>query len=373
MDNKSHFITKKRSIVARGKKFRAIIMRIKRRLLSRHLWAVRLSFLFISLGVLAFIFVFIYQLLVLFGADRYLGLVRSFVFPSSGKISQTDNRTNILILGKAGEGYTAPDLTDTIIVVSISHQDNPKVDLFSLPRDIWLSDLEAKLNSVYYWGNTKEPGGGLVLAKSTIEQIVGIPIHYGAVIDFDSFKKLIDIVGGIDVQIKHGFTDNRFPIPGRENDLCNNDPLYNCRYETITFVQGIEHMDGERALKYVRSRYSQDESEGTDFARSLRQQQVLSALKQKIMSKEVVLNPFKLKQIWEEIMSILETDMREEEIAFLTRRVYDARSSLFSHTLPEELLVNPKPSAKYGGLYVFVPKTTDWSEVQAWVNKLLFQ
>lgn len=371
MDNKSHSITKKMNAGVRGKKLRAAVMRIKRRLLSRHLWVVRLSFLFVALGILAFVLVLVYQALLLFGAERYLGLVRAFVFVPRDAVTQTDKRTNILILGKAGEGYTAPDLTDTIIVASISHIENPEVTLFSLPRDIWLSDLEAKLNSVYYWGNQKEQGGGLVLAKSTVEQIVGVPIHYAAVLDFNNFVKLIDIVGGIDVQIEHSFIDNRFPIPGREDDLCGGDPQYNCRYETIIFDQGTEHMDGERALKYVRSRYSQDESEGTDFARSLRQQQVLSALKQKIMSKDTLVNPFKLKQLWEETMAILETDLTEEAIAILARRVYDARSTLTSHTLPEELLVNPKSTARYDGLYVFVPRASDWSEVHAWVGDIL--
>lgn len=347
-------------------------MRLKRRLVSRHLWVMRLSFLFVILGIIAFAFIFIYKLLLLFGADRYLSLVQAFVFAPTEGVAQTDKRTNILILGKAGEGYTAPDLTDTIIVASVGHTKDSNFVLFSLPRDIWIGELETKLNSVYFWGNEKEDGGGLVLAKSTVEEIVGIPIHYAAVIDFNNYKKLIDIVGGIDVQIEHGFTDSRFPIPGRENDLCGGDPEYNCRYETIVFEKGVEHMDGKRALKYVRSRQSADEAEGTDFARSLRQQQVLHALKEKLMSKEIVLNPSKLKQIWEETMASLETDLSEREIAILARRVYDARAEVESHTLPEELLINPDPR-EFQNLYVFVPRKKDWSEVQSWVKSLLAQ
>jgi len=374
MGNKSHSTTKKVSLSSRSsKKNKADLMRLKRKLLSRHLWLVRLSFIFLILGVIAFVLVLVYQLLVLFGMDRYINLARAFVFAPKEEISQTSGHTNILILGKAGEGYTAPDLTDTIIVASVSHATNPQVTLFSLPRDIWLADFESKLNSIYYWGNQKEPGGGLVLSKSTIEEIVGIPIHYVAVIDFNNFKKLIDIVGGVDVVVEHGFTDTRFPIPGLEEDLCGGDPEYNCRYETVTFDKGVEHMDGERALKYVRSRHSEDETEGTDFARSRRQQQVLSALKQKLTSKEIILNPFKFKGVWEESMAMLETDLSEGEIAILARSVYEARADIESHTLPEEFLENPEPSREYDNLYVFIPKVSDWSEVHAWVQDLINQ
>jgi len=373
MVNKSHSTTKNLYPRNRNnKKLKAGFMRLKRRLYSRHLWIMRLSFLFIILGAAVFALIFIYKLCTLFGADRYISLFQAFVFAPNDEVAQTENRTNILILGKAGEGHTAPDLTDTIIVASIDHSDNSNFALFSLPRDIWLTQLETKLNSVYFWGNEKEEGGGLVLAKSTVEEIVGIPIHYAAVIDFNNYKKLIDIVGGVDVQIEHAFTDNRFPIPGRENDLCGGDPEYNCRYETIIFEKGVEHMDGERALKYARSRQSEDETEGTDFARSLRQQHILGALKEKLMSKEIVLNPFKLKQIWEESMKSLETDLSEKEIAILARRVYDARAEVKSHALPEELLINPDPS-EFKNLYIFIPRKEDWTEVHAWVRNLLAQ
>ncbi|MEJ2441683.1 MAG: LCP family protein, partial [Patescibacteria group bacterium] len=96
------------------------------------------------------------------------------------KIQTTEDRTNILILGRSGEGHDSPDLTDTIIFASVGHTDH-SVKLISLPRDIWIPELRAKLNSTYYWGNQRQKGGGIILAKSTVESILGQPVHYGLV------------------------------------------------------------------------------------------------------------------------------------------------------------------------------------------------
>jgi LCP family protein required for cell wall assembly len=112
--------------------------------------------------------------------------------------------------------------------VSIDHI-SPSFTIISLPRDIWIPALRAKLNSVYYWGNQKEEGGGLPLSKSVVEEIVGQPVEYGIVIDFEGFQEIIDVLGGVEVNVERSFTDERFPIEGKENDECEGDPEYKCR------------------------------------------------------------------------------------------------------------------------------------------------
>ena len=108
--------------------------------------------------------------------------------------------------------------------------------------------------------------------------VLGIPIHYNVTINFEVFKQIVDTLGGIDVEIENTFTDSEYPIEGKEDD-----PVIANRYETVTFTKGLEKMNGERALKYVRSRHG-DGAEGTDFARSKRQQKVILAIKDKLMS-----------------------------------------------------------------------------------------
>ncbi|MDP3918122.1 MAG: LCP family protein, partial [Candidatus Woesebacteria bacterium] len=206
----------------------------------------------------------------------------------------------ILVLGKGGEGHTAPDLTDTIILTYLN-TDSQSVKLLSLPRDIWIAEIRAKLNSAYHYG-------GFPMARDSVESVVGIPVDYTVVIDFSLFRDLIDSVGGIDVDVENSFVDEKYPIEGKENDLCDGDKMYKCRYETLTLVQGRQKMGGEFALKYVRSRNAIGD-EGTDIAREKRQQKVISAVKEKVLSKNVILNPTVLKKILEITTSHLETDI----------------------------------------------------------------
>jgi LCP family protein required for cell wall assembly len=299
------------------------------------------------------------------GVPNYLRAASDFIFTPANKIETQAGRTNILVLGKAGAGYTAPDLTDTIIFASVNN-DNLSTTLTSLPRDIWIPAIRAKLNSAYYWGGQRQEGGGLTLAKSVVEEIVGQPVHYGVVIDFSGFKKIIDVIGGIEVEVERGFVDEKYPIVGRENDECGGDKEFKCRYETVRFEKGLTQMDGETALKFVRSRNAVGE-EGTDLAREARQQKVLVALKNKLLSSQVFLSPKRLLGVIQEIKNSVETDMDVSAGAILTRRIIQSRDSLSSSVIPADLLVNPPILPRYDNQYVFTPKSGDWGEVRDWV------
>src|SRR3989304_9978762 len=169
--------------MARSKFF---FTKFKRKFLS-HLWLARII---IILGVLCVVFLGVVGIASVVKKpplSDYIDIVTAFVFSPKDKVKNFDGRTNILILGKGGEGHEAPDLTDTIIFASINHK-KPSIDLISLPRDIWITDLRTKLNSVYYWGNKKQSDGGIVLAKASVEEIVGQPVHYALLVDFSGFK-----------------------------------------------------------------------------------------------------------------------------------------------------------------------------------------
>jgi len=204
-------------------------------------------------------------------------------------VKSDNGRVNILLLGVGGGTHEGPDLTDTMIVVSF-HLTKKTVSLISIPRDIWSESLQDKVNSAYHYGEEKKQDGGLVLSSAIIEDIVGIPIHYGLVIDFSQFETLIDYIGGIDIVVPISFTDTEYPIAGKEMDECSGDVSYQCRYQTITFEKGLQHMDGKRALMYVRSRHAEGE-EGNDFSRGRRQQDVIVSVKTKILSLEPWYHP----------------------------------------------------------------------------------
>ncbi len=255
-------------------------------------------------------------------AEKQFGLtpVSMFQLATDGEamVKSTDGRVNILLLGVGGETHEGPDLTDTIIVISF-HLSKKSLALVSIPRDIWSDSLKDRINSAYHYGEAKKKGGGLMLSSIIVEDVVGIPIHYALVVDFSQFESLIDYIGGIDINEPTGFTDTQYPIKGKENDECGGDITYACRYETIRFEKGIQHMDGKRALMYVRSRHAEG-GEGNDFARGRRQQDVIVAVKTKILSLEPWYHPDMSVRLFQFFDKATKTDLTIGQLLALAKR-----------------------------------------------------
>lgn len=343
-------------------------LRLKRKAL-KHVWVLRVALLVVGIITIYLVFLLCSIVVRKTQAPIYFGFARDFVFVNDEKIKSFEGRTNILLLGKGGKDHEAGDLTDTLIFASIPH-DNVGITLVSLPRDIWIPELRAKLNSTYYWGNQKKEGGGLVLVKSVVEQVVGEPVHYALLLDFDGFVQIINVIGGIEVDIKESFVDERYPIPGREDDECDGDATFKCRFETVEFKQGGRVMDGDAALKFVRSRNAEGD-EGTDFARAQRQQKVIDAIKERVVSSDVILSPKKLLAVKDVLSEYTETDVNSSAAAILARRIFQSRNEVGSYLLPEEFMENPPKSIRYDNLYVFIPKVEGWGEVHGWVECIL--
>ncbi len=237
----------------------------------------------------------------------------------------TNNHINILLLGIGGGNHEGPNLTDTIIFMSIDPK-TKKIDLFSIPRDMWVPDLRAKINTAYAYGEEKEKGGGLKLAKAVVKKILGQPVDYGIRIDFDGFIKAIDLVGGLDITVDNVLDDYEYPIAGKENETCGHTEeelielatassqldAFPCRYKHIHFDKGPQHMTGKSALEYVRSRHAQG-YEGSDFARSRRQEKVITAFKNKVFSIETFFNPTKLLGLYGTLQDSIDTDIKQDE------------------------------------------------------------
>lgn len=337
--------------------------------------------IFARVYVVRFVIVAVTLLVIFLSGRLFYGLTRDamplkvisaigdFVLPDFRKLNIIDNRINILVLGKGGGEHQAPDLTDSIMLISISFDEN-KIDLLSLPRDIWIAPLRTKLNNVYYWGNQKHDQGGLIMAKSTVEEIIGMPVQYGVVVDFQALVKVVDLIGGIKVDVKNSFVDNKYPVAGRENDDCDNDPDYACRYETVSFERGEVLMDGQTVLKYVRSRNAQGD-EGTDIARSMRQQAVILAIKERILSKDVLFSPTTIKSLAKIYSDNFESDIGFEKASVLARAVFNLRDSVVSYNFPIDLFFVPDKSPGYDNLYVFVPEDESWQDLHVWIKENL--
>lgn len=267
-------------------------------------------------------------------------------------LKSQDGRTNILLLGIGGGTHAGADLTDTILVVSLVPS-TKKMAMISVPRDIWSDTLKDKVNSAYHYGEEKKQGGGLTLAKVIVEDVVGLPIHYVLLIDFSGFESIIDIVGGIDITVPNAFTDPEFPIAGKENDLCDGDPQFRCRYESVSFISGSQHMDGETALTYIRSRHAEGD-EGSDFARGRRQQEVLVALQETLKNPTTWLPPSRAMLLFKAFDQASTTDMRIGELATVGKTIVKTQSKETKRISFIDMLVEP-PLWMYGR-YTLVPK-----------------
>ncbi len=328
----------------------------------------------ISFKVLAFIGIIF--LLLAFLIKPYYNLVEEITETSplkilllEGNYKKTGDRINIVFLGKAGAQHDGPNLTDSILVGSYDIK-NKKMISISVPRDIWSNTIKDKINSAYAYGEAKKKGGGMVLAKSEVGAIVGIPIHYAVVIDFEKFKELIDYLGGLDINVERSFDDYKFPVPGKETDDCNGDLEYKCRYRHISFKKGIIHMNGEEALIFVRSRNAQGE-EGTDFARNDRQQKILQALSEKIVNRVKKLDVNEIRQMYQIIDKIVERDMQNSEAAYIAKRVLLARNiSVKQISLVEDLFEIPR-RVDYEGKFVLIPKEGSFTTIHEYIECVL--
>lgn len=343
--------------------------------------------------------------------------VVNFVFNIS-PLKSTNDRVNVLLLGIAGGIHGGANLTDTIIVASYDLKKH-EAYLISIPRDLWLPSFKSKVNSIYQTGLNQN--NGLGLAKTVMGNIVGLPIHYALRVDFGGFVKAVDAIGGIDIIVEKSFDDYKYPIDGEEDNLCGyqekeidvseeqakqlNVPVgkqkffiapdgiiatdsatedlgtkyFSCRYEHISFEKGKNHMLGAIALKFVRSRHGTS-GEGSDFARSRRQELVLKALRDKILSIETLADPGKISNLLTTFGMSIDTDISVKDgIEFyqLMKKMDKTHAIVLNDSaktgLPggrQSLLVHPL-ATDYGGAYVLISQDDDFSIVQDYIRQVL--
>lgn len=274
-----------------------------------------ISYLLITLGGLAVILAIALGLLLAIpvksenpiGALRLIKQVRSLILSNDRDIKgQQENRVNILLFGIGGEGHDGAFLTDTIILASIKPS-TKQLSLISIPRDLIVPIPGGygyrKINSADSYGEEIQKGHGAEFAVKVIEQVFAMPIHYYARVDFKAFKEIIDRVGGVEVYIDRDFSDSEFPTD-------------NYKYRAISFKKGLQTLDGQDALDFARSRHGNN-NEGSDFARARRQQKILLALKNKLLSVNTIFNPNKISDIMESLNRNISTDVEWWEIAQL--------------------------------------------------------
>jgi len=189
-----------------------------------------------------------------------------------------EGRINLLLLGidrRGGTGWAYR--TDTIMVATLDWGSRA-AGILSIPRDLELEmpgHGQDRINTANVYGSRgDDPDGGPALLESTVEANFGVPIDGYLMVDFSAFERIVDTLGGIEVDVPRVLHDTRYPDPKP------GDPH---AYKTVHFEPGLQHMDGRRALVYARSRMST-----SDFDRAKRQQLVLLAIRQRALSLDAI-------------------------------------------------------------------------------------
>lgn len=265
---------------------------------------------------------------------------------------QNEGQINVLLIGMRGNNMPGGGLlADTIMVVAIRPQEN-KIALISIPRDLYVSDPgtlgKSKINAINSIYEKKGEGQGMEMMKQVVGEVTGLPIHYAIRIDFKGFKELIDAVGGVDI-----FLDNPFSEPNQfEGEEAAN----------FSLPAGKNHLDGQKGLFFVRARYA-----SSDFERAKRQQQVLIALKDKMLSLGTLSDFGKVNNI----LNILGDDVRTDMDISEMKKFFDLANQINNpqikqrvfDTEPNGLLYSSKADTPEGKTYILLPVGGNYDKI----------
>ncbi len=239
---------------------------------------------------------------------------------------------HVLILGTDERpGEAGPFRSDTMILARFSPRE-PRVALLSIPRDLWVNIPgvgENRINAAHFFG-------GPPLAKETVAATFEVPVHYYVKINFDGFVRIVDALGGIEVDVPEPLVDTNYPTP-------------DYGVTTVRIDAGLQKMDGEVALVYARSRYST-----SDFDRARRQQQILVAMRAKLTRPSTW--P-RLPRVARAVVESVETDMPAQEWPVLALIAWRAGAIERYAIGPNEVT----PTMMANGADVLLP---DWEAIR---------
>jgi LCP family protein required for cell wall assembly len=267
----------------------------------------------------------------------------------SPQVAQRKEPINILMLGiDERQNGAGPWLSDTIILISIDPA-RKEAAMLSIPRDLWVTIPgygQGRINMAHLIGDVRKyPGGGPALAKATVWNTLGVPVHYYVRANFAAFEQLIDAMGGLTIEVKTAIYDDQYP-----------DENYGIM--TIEIPAGVQHMDGKTALQYVRSRHG-----NSDYDRMARQQVLLLAARDKLLSGEVPLS--RIPKLIEIAIGTLKTDLPVGEILALSDLAknigeYQIRQGIIDTSMTETFIT---PEG-------WMVEVADWEKVRQLVNSL---
>lgn len=264
------------------------------------------------------------------------------------------DRLDFLLLGIRGDDQKSIEtegglLTDTILIASIN-KTTGQTALISIPRDLSIDmtvfsakgvavQVSGKINQAYERGLAKSDGLGV--AQKVFSKISGVYIDQVVMFDFNAFQNIVEELGGIDVYLTQPFKETsqwgyEFALPAGNN-----------------------HLDGQQALYYVRSRFS-----SSDFDRSRRQQQVIVAIKNKALSLGLLKDPNTIINLYKTMRSDIRTTLQIWDISDLIKLAnsFDSKNKVKNFSLTTDNLLYETKTPK--GEYILLPKGDNFTEIQ---------
>jgi LCP family protein required for cell wall assembly len=216
--------------------------------------------------------------------------------------------------------------------------------MVSVPRDLASVPLGngnvfgPKINSLMSWGDhhpAEFPNGGVPALEGAIGALLGIPIHYYATVDLRGFVKMVDAVGGVDINVTKSLSDPNYGGFGV-------GPGW-------SIEPGLHHLDGANALAYARIRKSTGES---DFTRAARQQEVLVALRDRAVGAGILLS---LPQLLSAVGGAIRTDLPADRLPELAALAEQIDGSSTTKVVLGGPMIKSGGSSPYGSIFLPVP------------------
>ena len=248
-----------------------------------------------------------------------------------------DNKINILLLGRGGMLNDAPNLTDSIILASVN-KDNKTISMFSIPRDLYVkykSWKSWKINKTYALARAKTWSieAWIDALKYNIELLTWEDVDYYVNIDFKGFINFVDAIWGVKIEVPKTLVDEKFP----DN---------NWGYRTFIVKKWTWLFDWETALNYARSRHST-----SDFDRSLRQQQIIEAIKNKLLEWWFLSKVSKAKKFYDVFSKYVYTDIWLKDAVSIFNEINDKWYQIVSSNLNDSCFEGDPYCIKWWFLY----------------------
>lgn len=285
---------------------------------------------------------------------------------------QNQDKINFMVLGldKRDDSLEKTETTDTIIFASLDRKDN-KINLISIPRDLWFYDINAKVNEVYPL-SLKE-SDKISFIKDKFQKLTGQKIDHVLVLTTDNLIHFVNLIGGVDVTLEKGFVDKQYPNPDYIKNPTSGAPIY----KTVEFKAGQIHLDQSNITEFVRSRHGGETAaqSGTDLARIQRQQLVIQAILDKIKSGTFINDPAQIISLYRFWNENITKDISDTQIFQIITSIGENLSKISLNKIEIKVGTSAKdgliyhPTTFINKQWVFIPADKEYKSFQQFFSE----